>query len=300
MRELKKFLKNLFIFGVIFSFICITVLAFSFLFLKSIDFKIDNRKNILILGDSHTQTGINDKILDRSFNFSTSASSYLFSYAKLLKVIEDNKQIDTLILSFHYGSLDGDIDQRVLFNDTLILDRVPSYIPFLRFEEMQYFTSRVSFFKSFLYLPKVLSFYFLKSLVKRDFSFHNLDLGGYNNLDRFKLKEDIKRRESFGDFPKKDSISYLELDYLIKISDLCKEKNIKLLLINTPMYNAGKYTDTSFYYKNYKKFLSNEVLLDYASMPFPDSCYGDISHLNYNGAKIFTEKLHRILESKEN
>jgi hypothetical protein len=37
--------------------------------------------------------------------------------------------------------------------------------------------------------------------------------------------------------------------------------------------------------------------MNYSTLELPDSCYADIAHLNYKGAKIFSEKLNRDLKS---
>ena len=44
-------------------------------------------KNILILGDSHTENAINDSIFSNSLNYSASADAYIFSYVKLKAIL---------------------------------------------------------------------------------------------------------------------------------------------------------------------------------------------------------------------
>ena len=65
----------------------------------------DASRKILILGDSHTECGINDSLFSNSFNFSESSESYLFCYAKLQMLTSGQKTFDTLLLSVNPRSL---------------------------------------------------------------------------------------------------------------------------------------------------------------------------------------------------
>ena len=62
-------------------------------------FKQEN-VHVLILGDSHTQCGIDDALLPNSLNLSESADTYFYSYVKLKRMLKANPQIDTLILGY--------------------------------------------------------------------------------------------------------------------------------------------------------------------------------------------------------
>lgn len=89
----------------------------------------------------------------------------------------------------------------------------------------------------------------------------------------------------------------LQLEYLHKIVELCEQQHIKLYFINTPIYQIDKYWDTEDFYKKIKTMFGNVEFLDYGRLQFPDSCYGDIDHLNYKGAKQFSLYLEKNFRS---
>jgi hypothetical protein len=122
-----------------------------------------------------------------------------------------------------------------------------------------------------------------------------LFLGQFLKLDRDKLQEAIADHEeqSFSDAPV-DKISSYQLQYLLKIVSLCKKKNVELILIVTPIYNSRKYASMDRLWAYYNKYLQGIRYLDFSEYPMPDFGYGDIFHLNYKGAEIFS----RYLEDK--
>jgi hypothetical protein len=42
-----------------------------------------------------------------------------------------------------------------------------------------------------------------------------------------------------------------------------------------------------------------DSILDLSRFILPDSCFADINHLNYKGAKIFSEYLNNLIHSNE-
>jgi hypothetical protein len=68
-----------------------------------------------------------------------------------------------------------------------------------------------------------------------------------------------------------------------------------LILINTPVYKPEIYESIDKLNDFYDTYLSGVKYLDYSAFPLPDSCYGDIGHLNYKGAQIFSKYLQENL-----
>ncbi|MDR2414458.1 MAG: hypothetical protein LBD64_05695, partial [Odoribacteraceae bacterium] len=87
------------------------------------------------------------------------------------------------------------------------------------------------------------------------------------------------------------TISLLQKEYLLKIVDLCRSRNVELILINTPTYKPEKYGNLDKLRAYYNTYLPGVKYMDYSAFPLPDSCYGDISHLNYKGAEVFSKYL---------
>ena len=57
--------------------------------------------NIIFAGDSNMETSVNDKIINNSINLAKSGDSYLYTYLKIKKLIQEDKtKVDTIVISF--------------------------------------------------------------------------------------------------------------------------------------------------------------------------------------------------------
>jgi hypothetical protein len=134
----------------------------------------------------------------------------------------------------------------------------------------------------------------LKFIIKHTLTYKDLYIGGYLKLDRDELQQAIKQLEN-------NSITEIEysdyqIDYLLKIISLCTEKGVELILFNTPTYNAKEYGDLQAVNDFYNIYLIGTQYLDYSNFILPDYGYGDIGHLNFNGAEIFSKYLENSYE----
>ena len=246
----------------------------SWYFCKKNSFTLDRSKTILVLGDSHTECAINDKILLNSANYSQSAQPYIQSYLMLRSFLQANTQLNIVILYYGCDSL--------LYNtNNWSIDHFSTYWNLLKGTEIYYL---------FLKYPTI--------FFKINFDFHSAlsikninDLtrfGGYFFLDRQKLNDPEWNKNAIF---KSNKISYLQNEYLNKIIILCKENNLKLILLSTPLYNKCNYTNCIQYLLYYKKYYKDVLFLDYSDMKLPDDYYGDVRHLNYKGATYFSQYL---------
>jgi hypothetical protein len=253
-------------------------------------FKLPPDKHIIVIGDSHTECAIDDGIFLNSVNISQSASAYLYSYCKLKKFLSENAHIDTVLLSFHYAVLTDSVD-RWIFEPKYMVSRIPCHLTLLGKEDIVIFANidRIVLFIKSVFNP---SFgFFLKFIIKTgDTSYEDLNIGSYLKLDRNRLEKDVALREESME-EEKANISLYQSEYLLKIVDLCKFKNVELILINTPVYKPEIYGNVNKLNDFYDTYLSGIKYLDYSAFPLPDSCYGDIGHLNHKGAKIFSTYL---------
>ncbi len=100
-----------------------------------------------------------------------------------------------------------------------------------------------------------------------------------------------------------ESFSTLQSEYLEKIIVLCKEKNINLVLLNTPLqehyYKLVPEKFISAYYSYMKELEDkyNIVLYDYPQQKYPDEYFGDGNHLNRKGASVFTQQVMNRLNN---
>jgi hypothetical protein len=139
------------------------------------------------------------------------------------------------------------------------------------------------------------------TISKSYFTSRIINFGGYKYLVRDKLQENIELNNSK---PQKDFVfeeGKNQTKYLKLISDLCQQNNIKLILLNAPKHKS--YT-TSFNYNindyglTVHNILIQDSLLELSALPLQDSCYGDVTHLNYKGAFIFSKYLNEMIRSQ--
>ena len=266
-------------------------------------YKINNSINKIILGDSHVETSINDKILKNSLNISTSADNYYYSWLKLKKLIKHNKQIDTLILSYSFHNLSKKMEERWLYNPQHFANRYPKTF---------YLIEREDFFELFIFLKKM-PFTFLsenmilpKIILKKSFvnNVLKMNIGGFvfwkkNNIEHLN-KQVVFAIKSQG--IRNFKVSEKEKEYLLKIVSFCKNNKVEMILVNTPihpkLYSAYPPKVTKLYYNFYHKYLKDYKLLDYSQFKLDNSCFKDCSHLNGKGSDLFTKELVNRLYEK--
>ena len=272
--------------------VLITLMSFStILIIKKASFKIDNNKNILVLGASSTECSINDTILTNYLNLSQSAEAYIFTYIKLKKILEVNKHIDTVLLAYTYDILKKGRDEWII-GDTKMRDNISRYISFIGTEELEILFPKYSFWSSLIDLPYLSKRALISFFLKKDFKYSDLRLGRFQFLKRDKLKVDLERRKNNSDSILDEIGEYSEYQnkYLSKIIKLCKNYNVELILFNTPVYtDAIPAAVVEEFYKYHKSHYSDVTFIDCSNFDLDDSHYADVKHLNYKGAKIFSE-----------
>ena len=259
-------------------------------------FKLDKGKRILILGDSHTECAINDTVFSESENFSRSAEAYIYTFSKVKKLLKENQQITTVILGFSFHNL---FNYSWFNNKVNLMRKLNSYGYFMNKSELFNLlkVDPVDFIEAVFSIEKGGLIAAVNSLSNDNYKV--LDLGSYFYLIRNKVDVEIEKRKN-GQIKNPIETSSLQVTYLLKIADYCKEENVKLILISTPIHKYLYYNSEfweryyfNFYSQNLKKF----KLFDYSTLSLPDSCFGDLTHLNYKGARIFSKILKKDFET---
>jgi hypothetical protein len=291
---MKKFLFKILIFFILNLVILILLLSTVYFIVSSSSFKVSKEKNMLIVGDSHTECAIDDSIFSHSINISQSGTAYLYSYIKLRKFLNENQHIDTVLISFHGGSIQKSIDEWVL-SDTRILTHIPNYVSLLQIKELLLFINKPSFYSAVIKMPVKHIRGILKFVIKRTLTYKDLYIGGYLKLDRDKLQRAIELEENRE--MTINEYSEYQLEYLFKIIELCNNKGVELILFNSPTYNPEKYGNLPLLANYYNTYFSDITYLDFSAFVLPDYGYGDIGHLNFKGAEIFSQYLEKNYES---
>ena len=240
-------------------------------------------ENIVFLGNSHCEFGINDEVIPNSFNFGINAERPQFIYAKSKLLKKYNPQIDTVIicydnmLLFHssdYGFTDDIMHS--YFYDMYDWEDIKNICKYGSFD---YITSYFAYVFNVVKLSPI-----LKSLYS-DVDVRDMKhIGGSQKLYRDALDRAIMEQEAVA---QKSSCDSLGLYFINKTIKYCNENNIQVIFIYPPQHN--KYIcDTTTYMEVYQSCFSQVPLYDCRTLELPDSCFSDLTHLNYRGADVFS------------
>ncbi len=292
---MKKFIKRGVLFLIITGIVSLVVGFLSvFISKKTFDYKIKEKKNILIVGNSHTECSINDSILSNSINLSQSASSYFYSYMKIREFTKYNPQIDTVIISFSDNDLFSEKEKWFSSSEKINNKMTRHIILFNKDDYLDLFKSNPIevIVQTFILYS---DFYNLHTK-KRDF------IGSYNKINVNKIDEDII--EFNRSPPIIDSIiAITELQYLLKIYNFTQENEITLILLNTPIHPILEKHFSVIRQRNCSSIardqMPNATYFDHTSVVdtsfvLKNSEYADLSHLNNKGSNKYSEFLQSI------
>jgi|GEM_PF-3153555 len=285
------FIRKLFQFTLGLVTLTAGVLFVSCLYMNSIRLTIDKSKNILVLGDSHTECAIDGDAFTRAENFSKSATPVIYSYVALRQLIVDNPQIDTVLLGFHTGTLIYERERNWIFGESEMARQIPYFLPYFNAEDVWLFLRTRQFYKSAMEIPRASLDYYLKNRNGKGQSWINENIGHFRQLTFSMFSKDTSVTIPFANQKKKDTVSQISLGYIRKMAIFCKEHHITLILINPPVYRSDLYDNYAILEENRKKLLRDLLFVNYENFPIPDSSRFDIWHLNQYGARQFSQYL---------
>ena len=293
---LKKSLLFLFI-GILLVFLFFPI---DYIYNKRVE-KLTLDKNIstLICGDSHPMCALDDKIIPNSINISLSAECYYYTYYRLKKILNNDNHLKYILLGLSFSNFGENRDNRI-YKTEETKNMYPRYFLMLDNKEKIYLLKKNfnGLLESTPYILRSSIITFFKTNIYANYPFWGYFRDSKStNLSDTNIKAAINRHYYNNNSDLLQSFSDLQLEYILKIIDLCTKKNIRLYLINTPVSNEyfSKIPEKfiNHYYNIVEKLKSNKnvKILDYHNYKLPQNCYGDADHLNSNGAKIFSKKI---------
>lgn len=278
---MRKFIKKIISISVLFLLLLVVVVGMRAAIIKSHSWKLPQGKHIVFMGASHVNHGIDDSMMETAVNWTKGSERYMFTYIKLQHLIKENSQIDTIFLELAPTDLWEDTDYKY-FDEMEQAGFLPYYWPFFTYENWTVYKSQ-----PIQAATSVLSSLLSTTELTQD-SFWST-LGGYNNVSDVMnvstVKPNVIKPKGCG-----HEINYR---YLNKIIDICSEKGIKLIFIETPTYHPEYFYDVDYYYKAYSENFSDVELADYSRWRIPlDEMY-DAHHLNHKGAVRFTNEIKK-------
>jgi hypothetical protein len=296
---MKKFIIKTLIFLFIPVFLaCVTIFIYKS---KVSNIRIDESTQILILGDSHTQSGIDDSKIKNSLNISQSSEHFLYSYNVLKLLLDNNSQIDKVIIGVSYHSFGKSYDKYIQDEDKTIV-MFPRYLPILDKESITDINELS--FKHLKGIFKNIVIGLFNNSAIQNYSF----IGSFYKSNRSNLNDSTInaaiQRHYFTESGNVQKYSNYQVKYLNRIVALCSAKNIELIVVNTPINNNYyKNIPENFvtnYYSTIQLFGDKINFYDFHSVDFPKDCYGDGDHLNSIGAKRLSLLINERINDEEN
>ncbi len=310
MHNFKKIILHtaLLIFFVIIILICSTLPYFwgesyyyqDYKVRKSLSGKLDT----LVIGSSHAlrsikPTVLNEKLNTKAYNLSSPLMSMYGRYVMLEKEINRNP-IKTVYLEISYNALTLNRKTLGLEGDLYVLGRFDNV-----FERINFFTNA---FPPDEY-RKVLSDIIVRS--KNSFSIHNtieqyktfgyLSMPSNNQLLSDEVKEKVKNTKVLDTKIKEESLNYFD-----KIIKLCKNNDIRVIFVVTPVTERMilEYSNLDDIFSQYID-LAKEYNCEYYDFNLDkhrkklyseESSFYDNTHMSDSGAEIFSNRLTEIIE----
>lgn len=251
---------------------------------------------MLILGDSHVECALNDTLLPGAVNLSQAGDAYLYSHAKLRALLEQNAGIDTLLLSYNFQCLNAQLDV-LTRSEKYCESKLPYSFFLLDREDLSVYREQYAFYSTMLRAPYIRR-QFIKKSFQRPTHLADLKIGGFQYMVRDKFKKDLALRDSTrqaGLQPQRFGEAKDQVPYLLRTVDLCREKGVTCILINTPVHPVvPRDSDTAAYYGFHRKYMADILLLDHSAWPLPDSGYSDATHLSHHGARIYSTRFQAV------
>ena len=273
------------------SLILIQFLLFKVILTNNVDLKIDQIKTVLILGDSQTETALNDSIIENSINLSKAGDPLYFNYVKLKKIIEKNKQLETVILGFTSSNLDS----KGFYEVPKFKSKYITYFYLIDFED---YTDIIENNQEGLIRGMTgLGRYFIKTRkLLNENEINRLGIGAFRPIspEISNLEYDIKNEVIiFG-----SSHDSLSIKYFLKIAALCKTNNLSLIALNAPVHKSlsiRQKVRNEEYLKFMKQFDTNIQFWNYEDFSLENRYFFDENHLNLKGAEIFSKLINKRL-----
>lgn len=258
--------------------------------------KEGNIYDVLFLGSSRAEMHFNPKVFDEvtglnSYNMGISGASPKISLALLKIYCKQHQKPKYIIFNIDYFSLQNDTDR---------LNNFPRYFPYLNNSHLRTELNQMdNRFNSFYINP-------FHSLPFTQIDYLSASLHGWLNISgkydtlmykgfqtsepkELQMDESIKPTHSF--------ISIKNRNYIDSIIQYTKNNHIKLILVTSPIYGAGKNQVSN------KNALTNQLknisfihhipYFDYTDSLNYDNkdLYADDLHLNRKGAHLFTSSI---------
>lgn len=253
--------------------------------------EVSTNYSILIMGDSVMQRISPAYFNDPTYNFAGSAEHYYFTYSKLKKLFSfDDSKIKHVVLGISVHNF-APVYQR-LFNLRYSEGQrsLKRYLYFMDFESSKFFSfSDIAFNKNFV-----------KGV------FRNPYWGGFkesphNNPEVTVIRRILQMHYSTDGILDPNDFSE-QAYYLDQIKKLCRENNVTLFLVSTPVHPYYKNQAEDHYFEILEKVIKrhNDInYLNYLNDDISSAYMSDANHLNKEGAAKYSQLIANEVEKRK-
>lgn len=265
--------------------------------------------DFLICGSSHGLRAFSPEILDEelgcfSYNISGALMTMQGRYTLFEKEIERNP-VETVVIEVSFNALSRNRTKEGAEGDLYVLARLDNAA-----ERLKYFFSsmRLSEYDRVLY-----------DTMDRGIQCIDWKFDGRSQVDTtvskgYRPQGTVDCTTSADSYEKNfhrtkfsETVDQYNIKYLNKIIDICKEKNVRMIFVVTPI--SGRYesqhSNTDIVMAKFREIAENAGaefydfnLLKGKDDLFPaDTAYYDDSHLSESGAETFNRELARVISS---
>ena len=252
---------------------------------------IPKEKTVLLIGESQSQAAVDDSKISNLYNSSQAQDRYMSMFCRMRALIEANPHIDTVIISLTPHSINRGKDD-FWTNGGYLRQNVQTYGAILGLQEWSLmFRHAPESTLAEIVTPLMYYWKVNESYIKQYGSFSVADYCALQaNIDEGATS--LKVLPDYG--------NRITLQYLDKMIRLCESKGIKVIGLNTPVYQAWKYEEPKYFYDYLSQTYPNLELWDYLDADIPDDFRRDINHLNRKGAEWFTKLIReRLLDRSQ-
>lgn len=248
----------------------------------------DQSIKMLFMGDSHIQKGIIDSLIPNSANVAQNSESFYFTYFKIKKLFKSGVKVKSIYLGYSYHSISNYYEDFIFGQNSKFI--APKYFFILpNKQKIKMFVSN----RDNLGL-------FVLNIIKDGLNPYNYYIGQYAN--KFKNtkanKSSMDKRLELQYLDGLNEISAINCHYFNAILELCRQNEVQLVLVNTPLHPYYKAKIPSKFVGKYEELIKigklqvinfNDLKLE------PYSFIPDGDHVSSEGAILTTNELYKIL-----
>lgn len=272
----------------------------------------ENNFQAIIIGDSRAKAGIFPlDLTDDVYSLTLGGSTPVEGYYTLKEYLKNNENLEYVIISYAPFDLQ---DHGWLWHRTIKYDFLESQSIFEIFKEYEKAGkgSKKDYLKYWLYKLKYPRLFLnemtdsFKDLTKKRKKNYDilamLDYSkGYHWFATAEYSDELNNETNYDSFFVTDVIN----SYMNKMLSLCHEENIPVYYVTMPMNKASFYGLAKQYISDYDEYL-NSLEEKYPNLDIffdinykSNKQFADSSHMNEQGAHIFTKQLDDILITSE-